>query len=75
MNRAQRRASGGRVGPLPICAPLAHRFQRLDATYRGKVAATRVVCERCSRTFEQVMAESPEDRAAFDAWLQQEPRE
>jgi hypothetical protein len=74
MNRTQRRAmkraSPGR--PLPICPPGQHRFGKLTGTVAGEEVAARVVCQRCSRTFGQVMHDSPEDLELFRGWLRTE---
>lgn len=74
MNRAQRRAAereaarAARKAP-PLCPPRTHAFGELVATVEGEKTASRIVCRKCRRTFEQVMEESPDDLAYYVQWL------
>lgn len=61
-------------GPLPLCAPGTHAFAEIVGTVAGKAEVTRVVCNGCRRTFQQVMAESPDDLALYRSWLETEIR-
>jgi hypothetical protein len=61
MNRALRRLAHG----PKLCKPGTHRFQAWTAG--GDIE--RIVCIRCSRTFMQVMEESPADLAIYRRWL------
>lgn len=74
MNRADRRASTRRKPgpPAPLCPPGKHAFGKLTGTVAGEQAAVAVVCNRCRRTFGQVMNESPADLALFREWLRTE---
>jgi hypothetical protein len=57
---------------VPLCPPGQHQFGKLAGTVAGEEVAVRVVCGRCSRTFGQVMHESPADLERFRAWLRDE---
>lgn len=65
---ARRHSRNGR-GPVPLCAPGTHAYGELVATVKGEAAATRIVCQNCRRTFEQVMEESPRDLEIYRDWL------
>lgn len=54
---------------LPLCPPGQHRFGRMSATVAGEEMAVRVLCQRCGRTFGQVMHESPADLERLRLWL------
>lgn len=86
MNRAARRAAAREAakharrngtGKLPPrCPPGEHAFAKLVGTVAGAAAATRVICSKCRRTFQQVMEESPEDLELYRTWLAKgEPEE
>lgn len=59
-------AGGDRI---PLCPPLTHRIREVTGRYQGEDVATVVHCEVCGRTWDQILVESPEDRAAFEGWL------
>lgn len=72
MNRAQRRAARKPTAPRPLCPPGQHAFGKVSGTVAGEEVAVRVVCQKCGRTFGQVMHESPADLELFRGWLRSE---
>lgn len=52
-------------GTPVICKPGHHSFQEIKGTFRGEQVAQAIVCQRCRRTWLEVLAQQPETAQAF----------
>lgn len=73
--RAAERAAVGGLLPMPppkrkgVCIPGEHIFVEVIGTVEGAPAAKIVSCMACGRTFREILAESPLERAIFEAFI------